>query len=421
MSTADTTVRNDEDAELVAYADALAARMAPTVAQHDRDGSFAYDHLDILRQEGALTLTIPRALGGRGLSLYRTLLFQQHLGRVSGPTALGLGWHLMAFGYLGQRPSWPEAMLARLARDVVERGDLINILVTEREAGNLLRGAKPATVARRSGSGWVLSGHQAFCSSAPALRQMVVFASIEGEDRQGEFLVPAGPGVRVLETWDTVGMRATASHDIVFDEVLLPDEALAHRFGPGPDQPSAFGIASRAWGLQLPALYLGIAEAAREEALNFAGTYHSASFGGVVLDAPAVQARLGEIELQLGAARVQLFGLAERWERNPALQDKLLNEVALTKVVVTRQAQQAVALACEIVGGHSISRQRPLERLQRDVMCSAFNPPQADAVQAQLARAATTGWRARTAAATAAAAPVAERPAADAQRLALVA
>jgi len=376
----DFAVRHDDDAQLVAWADAVAAQLAPTVAQHDAQGSFAFDHLDVLRREGALALTIPQALGGRGLSLYQTLLFQRQLGRVSGPTALCLGWHLMAFGYLAQQPSWPAQTLQRLAQDVVQRGDLINILLTERDNGNLLRGAKPATVARRSGSGWVLSGHKAFCSSAPALRQMVVFASIEGEDRQGEFLVPHGPGVRVVETWDTLGMRATCSHEIVFDDVPLPDEALAHRFGPGPDQPSAFAVDSRAWGLQLPALYLGIGEAARDVALGFAAGYHSASLGGVILDAPSVQARLGEIELLLGAARAQLFGLAERWERNPGLQDRLHHEVAITKVVVGRQSQRAVELACEIVGGHANSRRLPLERLLRDVQCSAFNPPQADAV-----------------------------------------
>lgn len=403
MTRVDPSLRDDLDAEIVALADALAARLEPTVARHDLAGSFPHDHFALLWREGALALTIPLSLGGRGLSLYRTLLFQQHLGRVAGPTALCLGWHLMAFGALAHRPSWDPAVLARLARDVVERGDLINVLVTERDHGNLLRGAKPATRARRTAQGWVLSGHKAFCSSAPALRQMVVYASVEGEDGSAEFLVPRGEGVRIVEAWDTLGMRATASHDIVFDEVPLPPEALVHRFGPGPDKPSAFSAGSRAWGLQLPALYLGIAEAARDTALGFADDYHAASLGHAILDAPTVQARLGEIELLLGAARAQLYGLAERWERNPALQERLHDEVAITKVMVGRHALRVVELACEIVGGHSLSRRLPLERLLRDVQCLRYNPPQADTVVDGLARSATTAWRAAKAAA-------AERP-----------
>lgn len=393
MTRFDASLRDDQDAEIVAFADALAARLAPTAARHDAEGSFPHAHFDLLWREGVLALTIPQALGGGGLSLYRTLLFQQHLGRGAGPTALSLGWHLMAFACLAHKPSWDPAVLRRLAADVVQRGALVNVLVTERDNGNLLRGAKPATLARRSAGGWVLSGHKAFCSSAPALQQMVVFASVEGEDGSAEFLVPRGEGVRVLETWDSLGMRATCSHDIVFDEVLLPAEALVHRFGPGPDKPSAFSVGSRAFGLQLPALYLGIAEAARDVALGFANGYHAASLGSVILEASTVQARLGEIELLLGAARAQLYGLAERWERHPALQERLHDEVAITKLVVGRNAVRAVELACEIVGGHSLSRRLPLERLLRDVRCQAFNPPQADAVLGQLARGAIQAWR----------------------------
>lgn len=397
----DTALRDEHDALIVARADAIGALIAPTVAWHDAEGRFPHDHFAVLHSHGMLALPLPPELGGEGLSLYRTLLLQRQLGRHSAATALCLGWHLMALGCLAHTPSWRREDFARLARDVVQRGDLINILVTERDHGNLLRGARPATLARRrAGGGWVLSGHKAFCSSAPALRQMVVYASIEGEDRQGEFLVRLDEVDRqrvriVADTWNVTGMRATASHDIVLDAVELPESALVHRFGPGPDQPSSFSVGSRAWGLQLPALYLGIAEAARDEALAFADGYRAASLGGQpVLDAPTVQARLGEIELLLGAARTQLFGLAERWERHPALQERLHDEVAITKVVVGRHALQAAQLAGEIVGGHSLQRHQPIERLLRDVQCHRFNPPQADTVVAGLARDATRAWRA---------------------------
>ena len=398
MSSFDPALRDDQDAAIAAMADGLGAQLAPSMAQHDADASFPHEHFALLHRAGVLSLNLPQHLGGRGLGLYRTLLFQQHLGRFAGPTALCLAWHLMALGCLahnaGRRPTWDERVLARLARDVVEGGQLINILVTEREAGNLLRGAAPATRARRHGGGWVLSGRKAFCSSAPALQQMVVFASIEGEEGQAEFLVPRSERVRIVETWDSLGMRSTASHDIVFDDVPLPAEALVHHFGPGPERPSTFAAGSRAWGLQIPALYLGIAEAARDFALGFADGYRAASLGHAILNAPNVQARLGEMELRLGAARAQLFGLAERWERNPALQERLHDEVAITKVVVARNAVRSVELATEIVGGHSLHRGHPLERLWRDVRCSAFNPPQADAVIAGLAKTATAALRA---------------------------
>lgn len=392
MPRVDVTLRNPRDHAIAAYADELAAEIAKTAAQHDTAGTFPHDHFDTLTQRGALRLTVPEAHGGEGYSLYETLIFQERLARGSGSTALALGWHLMVFGYLGHTLRWQPEALAGLAADAVERGQLINVLVTEREAGNLLRGARPGTVARRVEGGYVLSGRKAFCSSAPRLQKMIVYAWVEDEQRVAEFLVPRTEGVRVIENWNTLGMRSTGSHDIEFDQVHLPTEALLSYIELG--QVGSFTVASRAYGLQLSAVYLGVARAARDFALGFADRYHSQSLGKSVLEAPQVQQRLGEIELLLGASKTLLYGLVERWERHPHLQGDFGDEVAITKVTVSRNALRVVELAMAIVGGHSLSRDLPLERYLRDVQCAQFNPPQEDTVVASLAKAAIIDWQA---------------------------
>jgi len=271
MPRVDVTLRNPRDHAIAAYADELAAEIAKTAAQHDAAGSFPHDHFDTLTQRGALRLTVPQAHGGEGYSLYETLIFQERLARGSGSTALALGWHLMVFGYLGHTLRWQPEALASLAADAVQRGQLINVLVTEREAGNLLRGARPGTVARRVEGGYVLSGRKAFCSSAPRLQKMIVYAWVEDEGRVAEFLVPRTEGVRVIENWNTLGMRSTGSHDIKFDQVQLAPEALLSYIELG--QVGSFTVASRAYGLQLSAVYLGVARAARDFALGFADRY----------------------------------------------------------------------------------------------------------------------------------------------------
>ncbi|MBV8620977.1 MAG: acyl-CoA/acyl-ACP dehydrogenase [Curvibacter sp.] len=391
MSAFDVSLRNDRDQAIACYAEALAEEIGKTAAEHDVAGQFPHAHFDFLTRQGALRLTLPKALGGEGYSLYETLIFQERLARGSGSTALALGWHLMVFGYLGHTLHWPQEALARLAADVVEHGHLVNVLVTEREAGNLLRGARPGTLARRQGAGYVLDGRKAFCSSAPRLQQMIVYAWLEDEGQAAEFLVPRGPGVKVIENWNTLGMRSTGSHDIAFEQVQLPPEALLSRIVVG--QQGSFTVASRAFGLQLSAVYLGIARAARDFALDFAGRHHSHSLGQAVLEAPQVQQRLGEIELLLGASKTLLYGLVERWERHPHLQARFSDEVAITKVTVSRNAIRVVELAMAIVGGHSLSRDWPLERYFRDVQCALFNPPQEDAVVSGLARAAAQRWQ----------------------------
>jgi len=391
MPNFDATLRNASDVALAAYADALAAEIAPTAAHYDEIGEFPHAHFDLLRQRGALTLTVPKALGGKGLSLYELLLFQERLARGSGSTALSLGWHLMAFAYLSFDLKWKPEVFARLAGDVVHEGHLINILITERQAGNLLRGARASTVARKTEAGYVIRGTKAFCSAAPALQQMIVYAWVEDEGRTAEFLVPLSERVRIIENWNTLGMRSTASHDIEFDDVVVPHEALLNYIDKGKS--SSFTTGSRVFGLQIAAVYLGIATAARDFAVQFADGYHSASLGGPILDAPQIQHKLGELELLLGASKTLLYGLAERWERHPAIQHRVDDEVAITKYTVTNNAVRIVELALSIVGGHGLSRDFPLERYFRDVQCGLYNPPQNDMVLTHLAQAATTRQR----------------------------
>jgi len=391
MTEIDVTLRDASDIAIAAYADELAAEIAGTARHYDETGEFPHEHFELLRRRGALKLTLPKVLGGEGISLYQLLLFQERLARGSGSTALALGWHLMVFGYLSFDLKWQRPVFERLCRDVVQRGHLVNVLVTEREAGNLLRGARPTTRARRTAEGYLIHGRKAFCSAAPELQQMIVYAFIEEEGRMAEFLVGKSDRVRIVENWNTLGMRSTGSHDIEFDQVLVPHDALLSYIDPG--QSSSFTTGSRAFGLQISAVYLGIATAARDVALEFADRYQSHSLGASVLDAPQVQHKLGEIELLLGASRTLLYGLAERWERHDAIKHRLDNEVAITKHQVTNQAIRIVELAMGIVGGHALSRDLPLERYFRDVQCGRYNPPQDDMIIANLARNATARQR----------------------------
>lgn len=392
MSMDDLTIRNARDTELVAYAQDIANEIRPTAARYDRTGEFPFEHFDILRSKGALGLTVPRTYGGRELSLYETLLIQERLAGASGATALALGWHLMTLFGLRTTRAWDESIFERICRDAVERGELINVFATERDAGNVIRGFNPTTRARRRGDGWVITGRKAFSTLAPAVNQFTVLAYIEEEDQTAEFLVRKTDRVRVIETWDSLGMRSTGSHDVELDGVEVPAEALLVRLEKG--KPSRFMACSSAYSLQLPAIYLGIAVAARDFILDFADSRFAPALGGVVLDAPQVQQKIGEIEILVGASKALLYGLAERWDHHDELKDRLGSEVAITKYVVTNNAIRIVELAMQIAGGHGLSRDLPLERYFRDVQCGLYNPPHNDMVIERVAKEAITRQRA---------------------------
>ena len=216
-------------------------------------------------------------------------------------------------------------------------------------------------------------------------------AYIEAEDRTAEFLIEKNESVKVIETWNTLGMRSTGSHDIELNDVFVPNEALLAYSEKGVF--NRFTGNSSAYTLQMPAIYLGVATAARDFILDYADQKYSPSLGAVIFEAPHVQQKIGEIEILLTVSRFLLYGLAEKWDNNVAVRDLLGNEVAITKYTICKNAVKMVELAMSIAGGHSLSKDLPLERYFRDVQCGAFNPPHNDMVVSQASKSAIDSYR----------------------------
>jgi len=378
-------VRTVRQERFVAMAARLAERIGRDGKRYDRDNTFPHAHYDVLRSAGYHALTVPESLGGLGANLTETIAAQEKLAAGDAATALAIGWHLAVIGKQAEARSWPQDIFERICRETVERGALINTAASEKETGSPSRGGRPFTTARRDRSGWVLSGRKNFLTMAPVLRYAVVSAGIEGEEGGGWFLVPMDlPGVRILETWDALGMRATGSHDVVFEEVRLPPDALVEPFGPGRTcQVNAGGGAG--WGLVIPSIYLGIAQAARDFILDYARTRKVSTLPGTISEAPHIRTLLGEIDLDLLAARSLLYTLAERWDGEPERRDRLVPLLGAGKTLATNCAIRIVDRAMRIAGIAGLSRSLPLERLYRDVRAGLSNPPMDDSTLASLA------------------------------------
>jgi len=377
--------RTDRLERILKLASELAAVLSRNAAQYDRSGAFPHALIDDLRSAGYHTLTVPEELGGFGASLTETMLAQEKLAAGDGSTALAIGWHLTVIGRQAETRSWPQDTFARICREVTERGALLNNAASERETGSPSRGGRPFTTAARTPSGWVLNGKKAFLTMAPALRYAIVSAGIEGEAGGGWFLVPMDhPGIRILETWDTLGMRATGSHDVLFTDVHLPPDALVEPFGPGRTC-QINGGSGAGWGLLIPAVYLGIARAARDFILNYAQSRRVSTLQGPIADVPRVRSLLGEIEADLVTARSLLYSLAERWDKEPEHRQALTPYLGAGKLVVTNNAIRIADRAMRIAGIAGFSRDLPLERYYRDVRAGLSNPPMDDSVLDTLA------------------------------------
>ncbi|HEU5139394.1 MAG TPA: acyl-CoA dehydrogenase family protein [Bacillales bacterium] len=380
----DRFVKTKEQEQRLEWVGRLADRFAERADEVDRQAAFPFENFRDLKESGYLALTVPEEYGGKNISLYDFLLLQERLGQGDASTSLAVGWHLGIFMDLADRREWEEDTLQRLCKEIVDSGVLVNRAATEPATGSPTRGGKPQTTATRYGDQWILNGRKTFTTMAPGLDYALVTATLEGTDDVGGFLVPCGSeGVRIENTWDTMGMRGTRSDDLLMENVALSDEAMVEKHESDNKKRAPMG-----WLLHIPACYLGVAAAAKNFAVKFAKEYKPNSLPGPIAEVPHVQQKIGEMELELLKARTLMYSTAERWDRDPEGRDGMQPDLAAVKTVATNAAVSVVDLAMRLVGGKSISRSMPLERYYRDVRAGIHNPPNDDITISVLAKAA---------------------------------
>lgn len=367
-------IKTNDQRKWLIKTDKLSKEFAKRADYYDRHGKFPFENFDALKEEGYLHLTIPKEFGGHGVSLYEFLLVQEKIAQGDGATALSLGWHLGLMMHLHVTQKWDKEIYKRVCHDVISNKALINSAATEPNSGSPARGGKPETFAVKENGQWVINGKKIFTSLAPALDYFIVPATIEKTGEIGDFLVPRNTtGVEIQETWDTVGMRATRSDDLILTNVYLSENALVER-KEKKERPSAQG-----WLLHIPACYIGIAQAARNEAVRFAKSYQPTSLLHPIKEVPEVRRKIAEIDMKLTTARTLLYSTADKWDETPQEErGKLAYDLAIVKTVVTNTAVEIVDLAMRIVGGQSLYYSNPLQRFYRDVRAGLHNPPSDD-------------------------------------------
>jgi alkylation response protein AidB-like acyl-CoA dehydrogenase len=372
--------------QIIALADDLAARFATRAAAHDVAGSFPHENYADIHESGYLRLILPAEYGGEGASLFEMVLAQEHLARGDGATAMAVDMTIHLIGRLAEARSWPEPIFAQVCREIAADGALINAAASEPELGSPSRGGMPATSATPCGDGWRVSGHKLFVSMAPALRFFVVSVALPPgpglpEGGTGNAIIRAGsPGLRLEDTWgDALSLRASGSHDLWLEDVALPDAWLVER-KPAGAAPLLKTSSPAAWfGLTMSAIYLGIGQAACDAACAYARERTPTALGRPIATLPAIHRRVGEMQVQLSAARALLHQTARAWDAAPAERDSLAAPVAAAKYLCTNAAVFASDQALRVAGGFGLTRQLPLERYFRDARAGLTHPPSDDA------------------------------------------
>ena len=363
----------------------LAASFSGTAAEHDRTGAFPFENFRLLHEAGLLALRTPKRCGGVGAGIAEAARVIGAIAQGDAATALVLAMQYIQHAGISRSTRWPELLKERIARETVAGISLINALRVEADLGSPARGGLPGTIASLRSDGWHLSGRKIYSTGAPILAWYAVWARTdEAEPCVGTFLVPTGqPGTRIEETWDHLGLRASGSHDVVFEDVLVPLDHAVDVRPPAEWTPADTLQQHVENGILLAALYDGVARAAFAWLVAFLETRTPTSLGRPLATLPRVQDIVGGIAMKLRVNQRLIDGLSGEIDAGVATP---ATDAHVVKSVVTNNAVEAIEAALSLTGNHGLTRANPLQRHYRDALCGRVHTPQDDATRAMLGR-----------------------------------
>jgi acyl-CoA dehydrogenase len=350
---------NDHTTDWVGTVRALGDDIAERAARYDRDGAFVEDNYRDLQVTGLFAAGIPAELGGGGAAFADLCGIIRELGRHCGSTALAFAMHTHPVATNVYKYRHGDEPAGKALRKIAADG----LVIAGTGANDWLSSSGSA---ERVDGGYRVNAHKRFVSGAPGAQLFVTSVAHEGADGPEvlHFAVSFdSEGVRLVESWDALGMRGTGSHDVVLEGVFVPDQAVVVRRPAGTWHPM--------WNVVLPtalplivAAYVGMAERAAELAAN-AAKYRNDELAPVV----------GEMTNALTIARLALADMI-RTNANHGFAPTLdLADAALTRKAIAAEAiKKTVELAAELVGGPGFFRGHPMERIVRDVRAMHYHP-----------------------------------------------
>jgi alkylation response protein AidB-like acyl-CoA dehydrogenase len=355
--------------------DDMLARFDERAPVYDRENRFFDEDFEELRASGYLLAAVPTELGGSGLALDGYTQLVRRLAYVAPATALAVNMHCYWTGVASDLLKTGDDSCRWILEKAAE-GEIFCAL--HGEAGNDLPLLLAVASATRVDGGWEISGHKIFGSLSPVWT-FGGFHAIDTSDPANPqivhgFLPRSASGYQIVETWDTIGMRATQSHDTVLDKAFVPDELVpvvspAGFAGAGPFHLSIF-----AWALMgFAATYLGAAKRAFDLTVERLPQRTSVALTHSMAHHPEVQHQVAEMRVAYDAAEAMLERTCADWAAGVEHADWPVRLVG-TRHFVINQAYNIVDRALDVSGGAGAFKRNRLEQLFRDVRMGRFHP-----------------------------------------------
>jgi alkylation response protein AidB-like acyl-CoA dehydrogenase len=355
--------------------DDMLARFDERAPVYDRENRFFTEDFEELKASGYLLGPVPVEYGGSGLTLDEYSQLQRRLAYVAPATALAVNMHCYWMGLAADLMKMGDDSCRWMLEKAAE-GEVFCAL--HGEAGNDLTLLLAVASADRRDGGWEISGHKIFGSLTPVWT-FGGFHAMDSSDPDHPQIVhgfiPRGSdGVQIIDTWDTLGMRATQSQDTVLDRTFVPDEYVplvcpAGFAGAGP-----FHLAIFAWALMgFASTYLGAAKRALDITVETMPKRTSIALTNSMAHHPEVQHLVADMRIAYDAAEAMIEKTTAAWANSAPYEDWPVRFVA-TRSFVINSAFDIVDKALEASGGSGSFKRSRLEQLFRDVRMGKFHP-----------------------------------------------
>jgi alkylation response protein AidB-like acyl-CoA dehydrogenase len=336
-----------------------AAEIAPHVLEWDENQIFPLEAIKKAGQIGLLGAIFPEELGGAGLGYIEYSIIIEELARVDPSVALIVAAHNSLCTnhiYLAGTEEQKNQYIPKLTS-----GEWIGCWsLTESEAGSDASGTR--TLAVLKDDQWVLNGGKTFTTNAHYADVCVAMAVTDRAASQhgiSAFILEKGtPGFRVGKKENKLGMRASATGEVLFTDCRLPQSQLLGKPGEGFVDSLRILDGGR---ISIAALALGIAQGAYEAALTY--SKHRKQFGRFISEFQAIQHKLADMATNIEAARWLIYNAGARKDAGK----RVTRESAMAKLFASEMAVRVADEALQIHGGYGFIKDYPVEKFYRDV------------------------------------------------------
>ena len=328
----------------------------PHVAEIDESGRFPTEIYEKMFGMGLHCMGIPEQYGGGGLDLLTVLMMIEEMSKVDSGmadtiagTELGLNSVLIA-GNDEQK---------QMVADILIPGAHAAFALTEADAGS--DAASVRTTAVKDGDEYVINGSKCFITNGGVASVYVVFAKTDktkGVKGISAFIVERDrPGISVGKEENKMGIRASNTCEVVFEDVRIPADHLLGQEGKG----FKYAMQTLDEGrLACAAMAIGVAQRALDEAVAYAKT--RVTFGQPIADFQAIRFMLADMDMKVEASRQLMVHAAQLKMAGMPYS----REAAIAKCVAGDTAVAVATDAIQVLGGYGYSREYPVEKLLRD-------------------------------------------------------